>query len=45
MIKDVIMEMMNRMPAAELAKRSEEEGISYILQDGKVTNVISIPRS
>lgn len=45
MIKDVIMNMLNRLPAAELAKRHQEEGISYILQDGKVTNVISIPRS
>lgn len=42
MIKDIIIDAFNRMPVSELANRNEEEGVDYIIEDGKITRVISV---
>lgn len=42
MINDIIINLFNRMPVSELVKRNEEEGVDYIIEDGKITRVISV---
>lgn len=42
MINDIIIDLYNRIPASELVKRNEEEGVDYIIEDGKITRVISV---
>ena len=42
MINDILIVLFNRRPAAELVKRNEEEGVDFIIEDGKITRVISV---
>ncbi len=42
MINDILIDLFNRMPVSELVKRNEEEGVDYIIEDGKITRVISV---
>lgn len=43
MLREIILQILNRMPAAELASRHEEEQKDYILQDGRIVEVIQVP--
>ncbi len=42
MINDILIDLFNRIPVLELVKRNEEEGVDYIIEDGKITRVISV---
>lgn len=42
MINEILIDLFNRMPVSELVKRNEEEGVDFIIEDGKITRVISI---
>lgn len=42
MINNILIDLFNRIPVSELVKRNEEEGVDYIIEDGKITRVISV---
>ncbi len=43
MIEEIILNMLNRLPAAELVKRNKEEKKIYVIEDGKIVKAIQEP--
>lgn len=43
MIEEIILNMLNRLPVAELVKRNKEEKKIYVIEDGKIVKAIQEP--